>query len=67
MSDDSNCQELDIETLRNPNETDKEWRLKKNFIQKHMGKFKDDRLICLAQCYVNIETMGCRFNIINVA
>ncbi len=23
-------QELDIESLRNPNETDKEWRLKKN-------------------------------------
>jgi hypothetical protein len=53
-------QELDIESLRNPNETDKEWRLKKKFIQRYTGKFENDRLVCLAQCYVNIETMGCR-------
>jgi len=52
---------LDIEKYRNPNETEKEWRLKSQFIEKHCHKFDEDRLLCLAQCFVNIETMGCRY------
>ena len=52
--------ELDLETFRNPNDTQKEWRLKSQFILKFQNKFDPERLACLAQCYVNIETMGCR-------
>ena len=49
-----------IEKYRNPYETDKEWKLKKQFIEKYQNKYDENRLLCLAQCYANIETMGCR-------
>ena len=49
-----------FEKYRNPYETDREWELKKLFIEKYENQYKEDRLICLAQCYVNVETMGCR-------
>ncbi len=49
-----------VEKYRNPYETDREWRLKELFIEKYKGQFEENRLICLAQCFVNIETMGCR-------
>ena len=52
--------EFDLEMFRDPNDTHKQWRLKSQFILKHHHKFKPDRLACLAQCYVNIETLGCR-------
>jgi hypothetical protein len=51
---------IDLDKYKNPNETEKEWRLKSQFIEKHKDKLSEDRLVCLAQCYVNIETMGCR-------
>lgn len=50
-----------IDSFRNPYETDKEWKLKKAFIEKYQGRFEETRLLCLAQCYVNVETMGCRY------
>jgi hypothetical protein len=52
----------DIEKFRNPHETDKEWKLKELFITKYKDQIQDNRLICLAQCYVNVETLGCRYN-----
>lgn len=50
-----------IDKYRNPYETDREWKLKRLFIEKYFDKYKEDRLVCLAQCYVNVETMGCRY------
>lgn len=52
---------IDLDKYKNPNETEKEWRLKSQFIERFQDKFEEDRLICLAQCYVNVETMGCRY------
>jgi hypothetical protein len=52
--------QVDINKYRNANETEKEWQLKRLFIEKYKEKFDEDRLICLAQCFTNIETMGCR-------
>jgi hypothetical protein len=51
---------FDINKFRDPNETEKVWKLKKMFIEKYQGTFDEKRLLCLAQCYVNIETIGCR-------
>jgi hypothetical protein len=47
-------------SYRNSTDTEKIWKLKKQFIEKHKDKFDEDRLLCLAQCFVNIETLGCR-------
>ncbi len=48
-----------LEKYRKPDETDREWLLKKNFIEKYHDQFSEPRLICLAQCYTNIESYGC--------
>lgn len=49
------------EKYRNQYETDREWKLKEQFIEAYKDEYDEDRLICLAQCYANIETMGCRY------
>jgi hypothetical protein len=53
------------ETLyRSPNDTEKIWKLKKQFIEKYKDKFEENYLLCLAQCYVNTETLGCRLVVV---
>ncbi|CAF0833683.1 unnamed protein product [Brachionus calyciflorus] len=47
---------------RKHNETEREWQLRKLFIERHIDKYNEDRLLCLAQCFVNIKTMGCRYS-----
>jgi hypothetical protein len=55
-----NDQELE-KIYRNRTETQREWLLKCSFIKKNKKLIEnDDYLTSLAQCYVNIETMGCR-------
>lgn len=49
------------EKYRNQYETDREWKLKEQFIEAYKDDYDEDRLVCLAQCYANIETMGCRW------
>ena len=51
---------MSIEKYRRPNETDKVWQLRRIFIENLKDQFHEDRLLCLAQCYANVETMGCR-------
>ena len=50
----------DISKFRKPNDTEIEWKYKKLFIETYIDKFNEARLICLAQCYVNHERLGCR-------
>jgi hypothetical protein len=50
---------MDVKKYRNANETEREWQMKKLFIEKYHDKYAEARLLCLAQCYVNIETLGC--------
>ncbi|KAK3593713.1 hypothetical protein CHS0354_013610 [Potamilus streckersoni] len=52
---------LDVESLRNPFESNTEWRMRRSFLDVHADKFPLDRLICLSNCYVNVEMYGCRY------
>ena len=54
MSDDS------IAKYRKQHETERVWQIRKLFIERHKDKYSEERLLCLAQCFVNIQTMGCR-------
>ena len=53
--------EFDVSKFRNKHESETEWKLKKAFIETHHDKFDRQRLLCLASCYVNVETMGCAY------
>ena len=54
-----NEEDISLEKFRKPDETEKEWKLKKLFIEKYHDQFSEARLICLAQCWSNIEAYGC--------
>ena len=50
----------DIEKYKNKFESAEHWDLKRDFLQSYKHLYPEDRLVCLAQCYVNMELLGCR-------
>ncbi|MCL4154401.1 UNVERIFIED_CONTAM: hypothetical protein GTU68_032786 [Idotea baltica] len=50
----------DIEKYRTKFESDEHWELKREFMVAHKDRFSEDRVICLAQVFVNIELMRCK-------
>lgn len=54
-------QQFDVESFRNPNESNTEWKMRKRFLLAHHDKLDIDRLVCLANCYVNVEIYGCEY------
>lgn len=58
MSVDTNW---DIESYRAAYESIEHWSLKQEFMEAHKDKIPEDRLVCLAQVFVNIELLGCRY------
>lgn len=51
----------DIDSCRAFYESDEHWALKKEFMETHFHALPEDRLVCLAQVYANIELLGCRY------
>ncbi|XP_034253276.1 NF-kappa-B-repressing factor isoform X2 [Thrips palmi] len=51
----------DIEQYRVEHECDDHWELRRSFLEAHKDKFPEDRLVCLAQVFYNVEFMGCRY------
>lgn len=52
---------MDLNKYRSRTDTEHEWQMKKLFLERYHDQFGEDRLLCMAQCYVNIETLGCRY------
>lgn len=53
--------ERDIEDYRQPWESNEHWELRKEFLLAHEGKFGENRLLCLAQAFANVELLGCTY------
>nr|CAD7440190.1 unnamed protein product [Timema bartmani] len=53
--------EFDIEKYRTEHECDEHWELRKRFLLAHHDSFPEDKLVCLAQTFTNIEFLGCRY------
>lgn len=51
----------DVEQYREEHDSDEHWELRKKFMLKHKDRFPEDRLVCLAQVFFNIEFLGCRY------
>ncbi|CAN7939061.1 unnamed protein product [Ixodes hexagonus] len=50
-----------VEHYRQRWEADDHWAMRRDFILRHRGAFSENRLLCLAQTFVNIELLGCRY------
>ena len=51
----------DIDYYCTDYESDEHWQLRRKFMDVHKDKFPEDRLVCLAQTFINIEFMGCKY------
>ena len=51
----------DIDQYRTRFEPQEHWDLKKEFMEAHKSLLEEERLICLAQVYVNVQLLGCRY------
>lgn len=51
----------DVEKYREEHESDEHWELRKSFIERWKENYSEERLICLARVFANIEFMGCRY------
>lgn len=53
-------QSWDVEKYKAKHESENHWQFRKTFLLTHKNKFPEDRLVCLAQVFFNVEFMGCR-------
>ena len=53
----------DVEKYFSPHEPNHHWALRKKFLEHNKDRYPENRLVCLAQTFANIEFMGCRFEI----
>lgn len=50
----------DVDSQRSEHEYEEHWQFRRKFLIAHKDKFPEDRLVCLAQVFFNIEFLGCR-------
>lgn len=51
----------DVEKYRREYESEEHWMLRKRFMEKHKNTYSEDKLVCLAQVFTNMELMGCKY------
>ncbi|XP_037071074.1 NF-kappa-B-repressing factor-like [Pollicipes pollicipes] len=51
----------DVEKYRNDHEPPEHWRLCRTFMEAHKASYPQAQLVCLAQCFANMEFLGCRY------
>lgn len=51
-------EEIDFEQYRKPYELDEHWQLRKTFLETYQHKYELNRLLCLAQTFINVEILG---------
>ncbi|XP_060873748.1 partner of xrn-2 protein 1-like isoform X1 [Metopolophium dirhodum] len=51
----------DVDKYRSEHEYEDHWQFRRQFLVAHQDKFPEDRLVCLAQVFFNIEFLGCQY------
>ncbi|XP_053621107.1 uncharacterized protein LOC128681335 [Plodia interpunctella] len=51
----------DIDKYKEEHESDDHWQLRRIFMEKWKNNYSEERLVCLAKVFANIEFMGCRY------
>uniref|UniRef100_A0A182TBV6 G-patch domain-containing protein n=1 Tax=Anopheles maculatus TaxID=74869 RepID=A0A182TBV6_9DIPT len=52
---------FNIDQYRNPLEQEEHWELRRAFLEKNQQVLPQDELIGLAQVYINVQLLGCRY------
>ncbi|XP_026316241.1 uncharacterized protein LOC113227520 [Hyposmocoma kahamanoa] len=51
----------DVESHREEHESEEHWHLRKLFMEKWKTDYPEQRLVCLARVFANMELLGCRY------
>ncbi|KAH8310242.1 hypothetical protein KR044_000163, partial [Drosophila immigrans] len=51
----------DVDDYKTEYESEEHWELRRNFMLAHKDRFDEERLVCLAQTFINMEFMGCKY------
>ncbi|XP_047541476.1 uncharacterized protein LOC125074242 [Vanessa atalanta] len=51
----------EVDKYKEEHESDEHWLLRKAFMERWKNDYPEERLVCLAQVFGNIEFMGCRY------
>lgn len=51
----------DVDDYRTEYESEEHWQLRRDFMMAHKDRFDEERLVCLAQTFINMEFMGCKY------
>lgn len=54
---------FDVDILRGEFESNTEWKLRRKFLYEHHTLFSIDTLICMSNCFINMELHGCKYPI----
>lgn len=52
----------EVDGVRMKGESDEQWEIKKCFLLRHRSSYPKNRLLCLAQMFMNINFLGCVYN-----
>lgn len=52
----------DVDKYRRDYESDEHWMLRKSFIETHKDQFPEDDIVRLAQVFINVEILGCKYH-----
>uniref|UniRef100_A0A1E1WJ10 NF-kappa-B-repressing factor n=1 Tax=Pectinophora gossypiella TaxID=13191 RepID=A0A1E1WJ10_PECGO len=51
----------DIDKYREEHESDDHWELRRRFMERWKSDYSEERLVCLARVFANMELLGCRY------
>uniref|UniRef100_A0A0R3RXC9 XRN2-binding (XTBD) domain-containing protein n=1 Tax=Elaeophora elaphi TaxID=1147741 RepID=A0A0R3RXC9_9BILA len=51
-----------LDSLRAMHESDEQWKLRRMFLERHMADYPKNRLLCLAQIFCNMISLGCTYD-----
>ncbi|XP_077291813.1 partner of xrn-2 protein 1-like [Arctopsyche grandis] len=57
----SSDEDWSIDSHRTEHESDEHWEIRRNFMETHKDRFSEDKLVCLARVFTNVELLGCRY------
>lgn len=57
MNDDKHW---DVNKYKLDHESEKLWNFRKKFLMAHKDKFSEEKLVCLAQVFINVKFLECK-------
>ncbi|EDW80900.2 uncharacterized protein Dwil_GK11774 [Drosophila willistoni] len=61
MGEQSISEDWDVDDYRTEYESDEHWELRRSFMEAYKNRFDEQQLVCLAQTFVNMEFLGCKY------